>query len=96
MEINPQEKFIREAERTTRVLTPKELLDMGRDSAFLETNIPQLLKENPNLAVEMIQTKNGLPLELKIISDGEILFYDNLEAMRRLKMQKQKPKDKIH
>lgn len=96
MELEPQAKFIRDLERTTRILTPKELLDMNLMSAFLETNIPQLLKENPDLTVEMTQKKDGPPLELKIISGGVILFYDNLEAIRGLKIQTQKPKDGVH
>lgn len=80
----------------TRVLTPREFLDLERKTYRIEINIPKLLKDNPDLVVEIAQTKHGEPLEITIKEKGVILLYDNLEAIERLKIQKLKPKNVTH
>lgn len=90
--ITPQE-FHKQPGLETRVLTPQEFLEMDRHSNLVEINILKLLENNPNLIVEIAQAVDGEPLEIKIIQDGAIIFYDNLEAIQRLKIQKIKPSD---
>lgn len=90
METNPN------PESHTRILTSQEILEMNLLANLQETDFPKLLENNPDLTVETAQTASGKPLEIKIIQNGVVLFYDNLEAIERLKIQYSKPKNTIH